>query len=94
MIDLELPPGVQVGSVECASGAIVEWRVESGIEGEPRRLSLFLDRELEGSLSFVVAYDRSLDGGPLDVPLLRAVGTQRQRGMVALLADPGLRIRR
>ncbi len=89
VIEFELPTGVQIDRVESTSGAVVDWLVG----GSPRRLSVFLDRELRGPIALDLAYDRSLEGSPLEVPLLRAVGVQRQRGTVALLADAGMALR-
>ncbi len=90
--ELVVPAGVQINSVESASGVVNDWRVST--EGA-RTLTVFLDREVETALALEVKYELAWPAAtrttaPFDVPLLRAaVGTEgvhRQRGMVALLS--------
>ncbi|MEM9067936.1 MAG: hypothetical protein AAGE52_05495 [Myxococcota bacterium] len=87
--EVRLPPGVQVNAVENAEGVISDWRVTG--EGNDRTLTVYLDREVEGSLALDVHYERAWPVATrttdeFSVPLLRALGVHRQRGMVALLA--------
>jgi hypothetical protein len=91
-IELLVPPGVQVNRIESASGVVADWRLAPAPPGRARVASVFLDRELTGELILDVHYDRSLkaSGEELELPLLRAQGVQRQRGMVALLAGGDL----
>lgn len=91
-IHLLVPPGVQVNRVEAPDGAVADWRIAPAPPGRPRVASVFLNRELTGSLMLDVYYDRSLvaTGEDLELPLLRAPDAQRQRGMVALLATSEL----
>ena len=84
--DLDIPEGVQINSVESRNGDVVsDWRVEGDV------LTVFLDRELEGSLELDVKYERAWPvatrtTNAFEVPMLRAREVHRQRGMVALLA--------
>ena len=77
---------------------------EAGSEsvGPVRELSVFLDRQLQGRLVVELDYDVSIAGrgtgqgadqensDEIVLPLLRAIGAQRQRGMIALLSGPDL----
>lgn len=94
VIDLLLPPGVQINRIESASGAVADWRLSEPRKDGLRVVSVFLDRQLQGELLFDVYYDRSLrtdeEAPSIDVPLLRAAKAQRQKGMVALLSSTEL----
>ncbi len=94
LLRLMVPPDVQVNRITSASGAVADWRIADAAQGEEREVQIFLDRKVEGELFFEVHYDHSLAGGDADarieVPLLRAVETHRQRGMVALLSSSEL----
>ncbi len=99
VLRFEVPAGVQVDRVS-ASGAVADWRLApppagSDSAGAARELSVFLDRQLQGRLVVEVAYDRSIDSPDreLDVPLLRSLDAQRQRGMVALLSGRELALK-
>ncbi|MCB9598356.1 MAG: hypothetical protein H6719_36920 [Sandaracinaceae bacterium] len=88
-VELSLPPDVQVNAVTSEAGVVGDWRVSA--EGDDRVLSVFLDREVEDALTLDVEYERTWPVGrrtteAFDVPILRARGVHRQRGMVALLA--------
>jgi hypothetical protein len=86
-----LPPGVQINRIESPSGAVLDWRVDEPGPAGRRTVGVFLDRQLRGPLHLDVYYDRSLgsesERQAIDVPLLRAIDAQRQRGMVALLSN-------
>jgi len=93
VIDLLLPPGVQINRIESASGAVADWRLAERKDGA-RVVSVFLDRKLRGALLVDVYYDRSLapdgDTAAIELPLIRSIAAQRQKGMVALLASSEL----
>ncbi len=92
-VQLEVPTGVQVASVQAPNGGVVDWRL-----GEPkadgyRDLTIFLDRRLKGAMALEVRFDRSLpqeEPMQMALPLLRSADAQRQRGMVALLQSRDL----
>lgn len=96
VLQLEVPSDVQVSDVHATDGAIKQTTKH---RGEARagldRYAVFLDRELQGELRFDVLYERKLSGSKegldaLNVPVIRAAGVSRQRGMVALLASKEL----
>lgn len=84
--DIDVPRDVQINSVESRNADVVsDWRVEGNV------LTVFLDREIEGSLELDVKYERAWPvatrtTNAFEVPMLRARDVHRQRGMVALLA--------
>ena len=99
VLRLRVPPGVQVHRVASPSGAVADWRMaeEDESSGRGRELTVFLDRQLTEGLVVEVAYDRSLptdgsaeDASSVEIPLLRAEGVHRQRGMVVLLQSQDL----
>ena len=88
-VELELPPGVQVNAVESSAGVVSDWRVIE--EGNRRTLGVFLDREVSDALAIEIRYERpwpadTQTSEAFDVPLVRARGVSRQRGMLALLS--------
>jgi len=93
LIELLLPPEVQLSRISDSSGVVTDWRIGKPGENGNRTVTVFLDRELEGELLLDVLYDRSLNAGDaesLEVPLIWLSGAQRQRGMVALLSSSDL----
>jgi hypothetical protein len=94
VIDLLLPPGVQINRIDSASGAVADWRLAKPREDGRRVVSVFLDRQLRGELLIDVYYDRSLGTGAqttgIDLPLIRPADAKRQKGMVALLSSSEL----
>jgi hypothetical protein len=94
VIDLLLPPDVQINRIESTSGAVADWRLAEPAEDGRRVVSVFLDRQLQGQLLFDVYYDRSLKidekALAINVPLIRPAAAQRQKGMVALLSSAEL----
>jgi hypothetical protein len=75
--------------VSSEAGAIADWRVTR--QGDAQLLEVFLDRQLQGELTFDVLYDRSLGQGDSEsLPLLVARNVGRQKGMVALLSSSDL----
>ncbi|MCP4660884.1 MAG: hypothetical protein GY856_36245 [bacterium] len=97
VLRLEVPPEVQVNRISSPSGAVADWRIAAGDGARGREATVFFDRQLQGNLVLEVLYDGSVgpagDGGRIEVPLLRALDTQRQRGMVALLASKELTLK-
>ncbi len=92
--EFEVPNGVQINKVTSSTATIVDWRVN---EGPAKTVSIFVDRLLKGEFTCEVLYDRTLSGpegaGKLPIPLLRAKGVDRQRGMVALLSTKELALK-
>ncbi len=89
MIELLLPDDVQINRIESATGIVADWRLTE-TDDAGRRVSVFLDRQLQGELLFDVYYDQSLgtnQASETSVPMIRMADAQRQRGMIALLAD-------
>jgi hypothetical protein len=87
--ELAIPDGVQINEVESDAGVVSDWRVVE--DGSQKVLTIFLDREVGDRLDLVVHYERAWPiatrtSTPFDVPILRARGVDRQRGMIALLA--------
>lgn len=92
VVKLSLPPEVQVNRISSPSGSVADWRISTN--RSDRELSIFLDRKLKGEMLFEVQFDRSLSQGEqVGVPMIRAAGAQRQRGMVALLAGRDLTLK-
>lgn len=99
-IDLMLPPEVQINRIDSASGIVADWRLGEPDDDGACGVTVFLNRQLQGILLLDVYYDRSLPAGDaadadpegrgIDVPLIRAMAAQRQKGMVALLASTEL----
>ncbi len=88
-LELVVPADVQVNQVSSEAGAIADWRVTR--QRDTQLLQIFLDRQLQGELTFDVLYDRSLGQGDSEsLPLLVAQNVGRQRGMVALLSSSDL----
>ena len=91
--EFEVPSGVQINKVTSSTATIVDWRVNE--DGAAKTVSIFVDRLLKGEFTCEVLYDRTLSGqsGKLPIPLLRAKGVDRQRGMVALLSTKELALK-
>lgn len=101
-ITLELPAVAQVNRVTSESGAIADWRSTRVQKTKAQQVAVFLDRQVRGELVFEVAYEVLLGQGrpsatqkdqPVLVPLMRVLGTHRQRGMAALLATKELALK-
>jgi len=95
LFELEVPGSIQVNRIRAPKGGVKDWRLGEGADGEPNRVSVFLDRAVKGEFTFEVQYERLTGAGPeaasrIEVPLLRASEVHRQRGMVALLSGPEL----
>jgi hypothetical protein len=91
VVQLQVPNSVQVSDIRADGGGI-----KKAVKGkaDPRtpydEYSVFLDRELQGELRFDVFYERKLGKDALQIPVIRANGVSRQRGMLALLASKEL----
>ena len=90
VIELAVPDDVQINRISAESGAVADWRLNAVCRGA-RTVTVFLDRQLKGQLLFDIFYDRSLapsaEQGGIQAPLFQALGVQRQKGMLALLAS-------
>lgn len=89
-VELEVPEGLAINTVTCAQATIGDWRVVE--DGATRLLTVFLDRALERELVLEVEAERAWPARTrtseaLAVPMLRARGVSRQRGMVAIVAS-------
>ncbi|HMI94346.1 MAG TPA: hypothetical protein VK509_23400, partial [Polyangiales bacterium] len=88
---LEIPSSVQVSDIRDEAGGIKKAiKTRGDGRGPVDQYSVFLDRELQGELRFDVFYERKLGKEALQVPVIRASGVSRQRGMLALLASKEL----
>jgi len=90
-VDIEVPEEVLVNEVTSPSGVVNDWRLEDGV------LTVYLDREVTDAFRLDVSYERGVEmnegaSESFRMPLLRARGAHRQRGMVALLASRELGI--
>ena len=94
VLRFEVPKEVQVDRVS-ASGTVADWRLVDG--DTMREITVFLDRQLQGRLVVEIGYDRSIGTGEeaeqIELPLMRSLDAQRQRGMVALLTSQDLSLR-
>lgn len=93
VLQLTLPNNVQINRI--TGKAVSDWRV-SPIEKDPHQsLSVFLDRQIKGSLRLNIDYEQLLgdNSDAIPVPFLQAVNVQRQRGMVALLSGAELTLK-
>jgi hypothetical protein len=91
VIELAVPDDIQVNRVHSDSGTVADWRMSPAGEGQPGRLTVFLDHQLKGQIIFDVYYDRSIrEGQGIEVPLFEARDVRRQKGMLALLSSRDL----
>jgi hypothetical protein len=91
VIALQVPSSVQVSDIRAEGGGIKKAiKTRGDGRGPLDEYSVFLDRELQGELRFDVFYERKLGKDALQVPVIRAGGVSRQRGMLALLASKEL----
>ncbi|MFK7984812.1 MAG: hypothetical protein AB8I08_02200 [Sandaracinaceae bacterium] len=89
-LEIALPDAVQINALEISEGVVSDWRVTG--DGDERLLTVFLDRSVEGDVTLDVRYEQPWPMStqttvPFAVPMLRARGVHRQRGMVALLSN-------
>jgi hypothetical protein len=85
--ELIVPADAVINDVRAPSGGVADWRQETDPD---RRLIVFLDRRASGEFRFDVDYERLIGtdtDSAFSVPVLSALGVNRQRGMVALLAS-------
>ena len=93
-LQIDLPRDTQVNRILTPSGGLSDW-TEAPLEGsDSKRVTVFLDRAVNGEFVLDIAYERLIGSAerdqPVSLPLLSAVDVHRQRGMVALLAGPEL----
>lgn len=98
VLNLEVPPDVQINRIIAKEGGVSDWRASQSDAQQPQQISVFLDRQVKRQFQFTVYYERLLGAAPdaaeaIPVPLLRASGVHRQRGMLALLSGPELALR-
>lgn len=90
VLSFAVPHGVQINRVAGPSDEVADWKVDQGSDGLDK-VTVYLNREIKGEFRLDVTYDRSLakekEGGEVAIPLIRAGGVDRQRGMVALLSS-------
>lgn len=79
LVTLDVPNDVTVTKVTAGDNSVSDWRVQRG------KLSVFLGRQASSTFTFDVFYERKAEAKTA-VPMLRAVGVHRQRGMLALLS--------
>lgn len=110
-LTLDIPANAQVNSITADRATVSDWAVSTnrdthnpasadGNTGESRdthknRISIFLDRAVQGELILDIAYEyltgvASTEPQSIAVPLLSAAQVHRQRGMIALLTGPEL----
>ncbi len=91
----DIPVGIQISRIESTTAIVSDWRVVDGEAGNT--LHIFLDRKVKGEFRIDIAYDRSLAGAEIsesiELPLFRARGMNRQRGMVAVLSSKEIALR-
>ena len=94
IIDFMLPSDVQINKITSKSGIIADWRVNTVPNNGQSKISIFLHRKIEGAFEFDVTYDKSIIGikpaERIEIPLLTTVGTNRTKGMLALLSNKEL----
>lgn len=99
VLSLTAPADIQINRIEAEQGGVSDWRSTPDAEGGEQQIQVFLDRQVKGDFKFVVHYERLLGGaastetGAIAVPVLRAAGVHRQRGMLALLSGPELALK-
>ncbi len=98
-LEFSIPSNAQVNHITSPAAAIADWIVVESEEDGDTHIRVFLNRAVTGEFILNVAYeqlleDRVSDGGEeaaaIGVPILRALGVARQKGMVALLSGPDL----
>lgn len=97
LLQIALPKDVQINRVSSSTSKVADWRVTAGEKNQADTLSVFLKQKVKGALQLDISYDRSLTGRKaakdMQVPLLKALKVQRQRGMAALLAGKELTLK-
>lgn len=92
--EIAVPAGIQINKITPDNAGLTDWRLVKGENGKPDTVTVFLDRKVKGEIKVAVDYDRSitgeLAGKDIEVPLLKAAGVARQRGMIALLSGKDL----
>jgi len=105
-LEFSIPASAQVNHITSPAAAIADWIiVEDGEpeQGGDTHIRVFLNRAVTGEFILNVAYEQLLEDisegqgnnvtttpEPIPVPILRALGVARQKGMIALLSGPDL----
>ena len=105
-LEFSIPASALVNHITSPAAAIADWIIVEGEAAEPggdTHIRVFLNRAVTGEFILNVAYEQLLEdsienGGQeagaspklIHVPILRALGVARQKGMVALLSGPDL----
>lgn len=88
---LMAPTAVQINHITTPQGTLTDWRTtpDKNRDKDQQTLDLVLDRQVSGNVVFTVDYEQLFNRteSATALPLLRAVGVHRQRGMVALLSS-------
>lgn len=95
--EMSFPQTIQITRIQSEKNTVSDWRVSTNTEGE-RSLTVFFDRKIKENFTFTIIYELLLNAVKSDltkiqVPLLRAIGVHRQRGMVALLSGQELALK-
>jgi hypothetical protein len=95
LVEFEVPESAEINRVwTLQPGQIADWRIQ---DDSGRVLQIFLNQKISQDSRFFVEYDQSLSGEleqqKLAVPLLRARGVSRQKGMVVLLSSKDLTLK-
>jgi len=96
ILSFYVPAIAQVNSITASQGGISDWIVEDTQNKAEKRVSVFLDRKVQGEFSLDVRYEqltKSADNDSISIPFIKAANIHRQRGMVALLAGPELALK-
>jgi len=89
-VDIEIPAGMQVNDIQSQHAYITEW-VSSG---QPNRISVFFDRQMEKDFQIVIDTEKHLaKNQKTDLTPLKATAVTRQRGMIALLSNKELTLK-
>lgn len=80
------------------AGNVTENLLANGLDRNPTRVRVFLNRAVSGEFILEIAYEQLLDERPdpddhavsAEAPIVRALEVTRQKGMLALLAGPDL----
>jgi hypothetical protein len=98
LLEFSLPASAQVNHITSSTQAIADWIM---LEPNPEKPSgetvirVFLNRAISGEFTLDIAFEQLLEdavhqAGAISVPILRAQGVARQKGMIALLSGQDL----
>jgi hypothetical protein len=96
VLELQIAPDVEINRLVSDEGLINDWRISQDHSSNQRTLSVFLSRNMKANTTLEVFFDRSLTSNQhtaIPIPLIRTIGTQRQRGMIALMASKDISLK-